>query len=162
LATLAEVLAACPNAPAAYGNCDNRPVSQAQLNTATLLREGNPLTTPGQVLLRRAHFTDGFSPRHVPADDWQLWLCLSRIAPLVGAGKTLLHWRQHARNASRDREKMYAAEACVLADWLARPDCTPDEKDAICYRQYRRTLAHARRTNYLRYLQLKFFGKKVP
>ncbi|MDQ8204988.1 glycosyltransferase family 2 protein [Pelagicoccus sp. SDUM812003] len=63
----------------------------------------NPIISPGQTLARRDTLakTGGFSPEIWGADDWDMYLKISKISTIVLSPKLGLHYRVHANNASK-------------------------------------------------------------
>ena len=54
-----------------------------------------------------------------PADDWDLWLRLSRLAPVGFLHDICARYRIHDYNESRNLLKMKRAEIIVLEDYLS-------------------------------------------
>jgi glycosyltransferase involved in cell wall biosynthesis len=76
-----------------------------------------PLTILARIdLLKRC---GGFAQTRAPADDWDLWLRMSRLAPLGFLPDICAHYRIHDCNESRNLLKMKRAEITVLNDYLA-------------------------------------------
>lgn len=75
----------------------------------------NSISTPGQVLIRRAALTrvGKFDTQAKPAEDWDLWLRLSLLGPLRYLPETVLDYRRHAANASSQLSKMRKADLYV-------------------------------------------------
>lgn len=79
--------------------CDpNEPTSFDMLAVA------NWLTSPGQLLMRRAAFerTGGFDVQLKGPDDWDMWLKLSLHAPLTFLHQPVLRYRVHDAQVSKD------------------------------------------------------------
>lgn len=74
-----------------------------------------PICTPGQVLIRRDAFeaVGGFDERLECAEDWDLWLRLSRIHPLLLVQSVVHEWRMGIHNTSENRTVMDRDEAAV-------------------------------------------------
>lgn len=60
----------------------------------------------------------GFTQSRAPADDWDLWLRISRLASFGFIADVCAHYRLHGRNESRHLLKMKRAEISVLIDYL--------------------------------------------
>jgi glycosyltransferase involved in cell wall biosynthesis len=95
---------------------DNEPTTFAALVYTSCI------TSPGQVLIRNSALKQagGFDPGTAPSDDWDLYLRLSRIGPIAFFPEPVLGWRQHDKNASRDRLKMKRSSVAVRRKLLAR------------------------------------------
>jgi glycosyltransferase involved in cell wall biosynthesis len=80
------------------------------------------ITSPGQVLIRNSSLRDagGFDPATAPSDDWDLYLRLSRIGHIAFVPDTVLGWRKHISNASRDRVKMKRSSVAVRTKLVSR------------------------------------------
>ena len=63
-----------------------------------------PLVSMSVPIVRRELLkrVGGFDPRCVPCDDWDLWLRLSRVTEFAFVDETLLDYRCHAAQQSRD------------------------------------------------------------
>lgn len=91
---------------------------------------GNCIMTPGQVLIRRAalNAVGAFDPACRPADDWDMWLRLSRLGDFVFLNQPLLHYRLHDNNASNNRRVMEGAEQVLRRKLLCVPENTEQQK----------------------------------
>lgn len=80
------------------------------------LFEGNPLMSPGQVLIRRTvvQAIGGFDERVWGADDFQLWFELARRGPFRMQDRIALYYRLHAGNASRQARRMCEETRTVI------------------------------------------------
>ncbi len=133
LETLAAALDACPKCVAVHGNmqfidAQGRPMTTSpiyrrrwiargqslielvatQPTTLGTLAIGNVIPTPGQVLIRRQAWDrfGQFDQAMTPADDWDLWLRLSANGTIAYRNEVVIGWRQHAHNASHQRQAM--------------------------------------------------------
>ena len=70
--------------------------------TFAVLAFHNYTLSPGTSLIRRSAFekVQGFDPRTVPCDDWDLALRISREGDYAFVNRVVLHWRRHAQAAS--------------------------------------------------------------
>jgi glycosyltransferase involved in cell wall biosynthesis len=85
----------------------------------TKLLSGNgiaPLTVLARFNLLKQ--CGGFIQKRAPADDWDLWLRMSRLAPLGFLSDVCAQYRIHDCNESRNLLKMKRAEIAVLEDYL--------------------------------------------
>lgn len=83
--------------------------------TFSVLAYANHILTPGQVLIRRSALraVGPFDPVCRPADDWDIWLRLSRLGDIAFVNRVVLRYRVHEGNASRHRRAMDQAEWTV-------------------------------------------------
>ncbi len=86
--------------------------------TLERLCESNPMTSPGQTLIRRPALAavGGLREAVWGADDWDLYFRLARRGRLVIRDRTALHYRVHAANASRQILKMVGHSLRVLRE----------------------------------------------
>ncbi len=70
----------------------------------------NPITTPGQALIRRSAFeaVGGFAEDVWGADDWDLWFRIIHQGEIVRIGDHVLRYRLHDSNASKNAPRLYA------------------------------------------------------
>ncbi len=81
----------------------------ALIDLATLLN-GNPIRTPGQTLFRTelVRQVGGFDQSIAGADDWDLYLKLARIKPILGVQRRCIQYRWHSGNNSRSYWRMWS------------------------------------------------------
>jgi glycosyltransferase involved in cell wall biosynthesis len=86
----------------------SRPETGPRLLTFESLFGGNPVASPGQVLIRKKHIQalGGFNPELWGSDDFDLWMRLSRITRFEHYDRIALLYRAHATNASSDLDRM--------------------------------------------------------
>ena len=91
----------------------DRPLDKAA-SRECMIREGNMILSPGQVLLRREAIPESWTEKamaHNGADDWLLWLCMHSENKTFALNREVLFIRElHYRNASFDCLKMEASE----------------------------------------------------
>lgn len=91
----------------------DRPLSDAA-SRACMVRKGNQILSPGQVLLRRSAIPACWLRRllsHNGADDWLLWLCMHEEGKRFAVNPDVLFIREvHYHNASLDCGKMALSE----------------------------------------------------
>ncbi len=82
----------------------------------------NPLGSPGQVLIRRSAFVavGGFDARIWGTDDWDLWLRLLEQYPARRVHRSIVAYRLHDDNASRDIARMYRSSLRVARQHVRR------------------------------------------
>ena len=96
--------------------------------TIAKLCESNPMTSPGQTLIRR-HALDaigGLREDIWGADDWDLYFRLARQGRQFRQKRIALHYRIHGANASHDTLRMVGNALQVLRENL--PDHEPAER----------------------------------
>jgi glycosyltransferase involved in cell wall biosynthesis len=104
----------------------------------------NPITTPGQVLIRRAALdrVGLFDSTADVAADWDLWLRLAQLGPLAFVPEVVIKYRQHGNNASRQLSKMRRAELYVrhklIAATAAEPTARGLARDGLRHFEMRR------------------------
>lgn len=83
--------------------------------TTELLR-GNPISSPGQVMLRAQTVRElgGFDPAIQGTEDWELWIRLSRLGEFVYEDRCSLLYRLQSQNASQNARKMFRAGLKVV------------------------------------------------
>lgn len=98
-----------------------------------LLRD-NCIWTPAMAAFRRSVVTlvGGFDENNSPAADYDLYLRISRDFPVVSHDQTVVDYRQHAHNMSRDPVLMLEATLTVLR--AQRPHVRHDPRRASAYR----------------------------
>jgi glycosyltransferase involved in cell wall biosynthesis len=76
----------------------------------------NPISTPGQCLVRVSHLPNGdvFDQRFAPCEDWALWFHLTRHHDIGVEHHEVLSYRDHDSSASRGYTKMYKQRVSVL------------------------------------------------
>ena len=86
--------------------------------TVARLCESNPLTSPGQALIRRCALTaiGGFRREIWGADDWDLYFRLTRQGSQIIRDRLALHYRLHGSNASHHTLKMVTNCLKVIKD----------------------------------------------
>jgi glycosyltransferase involved in cell wall biosynthesis len=67
--------------------------------TFSVLAVSNVITTPGQVIVRKAALAKA-APFKEPAADWQMWLGLSKQGPFAFVPRVVVGWRWHGGNIS--------------------------------------------------------------
>jgi glycosyltransferase involved in cell wall biosynthesis len=93
------------------------------------------ITTPGQVLVRRAHLPADppFDARVAPADDWDLWFRLALTGPIRLVDRLVLNYRLHDRNTSRNEALM--DKACIRArrKFYSMSSLTDEQRERVVY-----------------------------
>lgn len=86
--------------------------------------DGNPFVSPGQVLIDRMAIVEigGFDPEVWGADDFDVYMSLSRLGPILKAPNLGLYYRIHHSNASHNHLKMILNTKRVLTKQLSRLD----------------------------------------
>ena len=96
----------------------DRPLYKA-ISKECMIREGNMILSPGQVLMRRDAISNAWKENIMSnngADDWLLWLCmLSEGIKFVLNEEVLFIRKVHYSNASYDSLKMADSEQEVVA-----------------------------------------------
>ena len=96
----------------------DRPLYKA-ISRECMIREGNMILSPGQVLMRRDAISNAWKENIMTnngADDWLLWLCmLSEGIKFVLNEEVLFIRKVHYSNASYDSLKMADSEQEVVA-----------------------------------------------
>lgn len=84
----------------------------------------NPLTSPGQMLIRRSALPPRplFDPAVVPSDDWDLLLRITMNSTIVGISAPTLRYRTHSANVSRNTTKMRKSGVKMRLKWLSLLD----------------------------------------
>lgn len=106
------------------------PISdKAPTSFATLIL-WNPMCTAGLVLVRRSilQAAGGFDPKAVPADDWDMWIRLSRRSDLIFVDKVVLGWRKHDWNTSNDDRRMAGAVRYVIQKTYLSTENTEEQR----------------------------------
>ena len=85
---------------------------------------GNFIRTPGLALIRRQSLSAvgiwNEAPSLRGSEDWEMWLRLSDIAPIVRLPKPVLQYRVHSTNDSGNARKMHHASLILLKMEQAR------------------------------------------
>jgi glycosyltransferase involved in cell wall biosynthesis len=98
-------------------------------NYLLMLLESNPIECVGGAMIRRRAFIDvGLFDESFAAigqsDDYDLYLRLAQLGPLVRHTHWVVDYRQHSQNVSRDKERMLAGTMHAL-DKVERNDNLP-------------------------------------
>ncbi|MBO0729338.1 MAG: glycosyltransferase [Acidimicrobiaceae bacterium] len=166
VARLSSRLEADPTLVAAFGPCSRIDSSGVQISppeepvnvreaaggAVTLVRGPDrvgywrmlpvtPISTPGQVLIRRDALTqaDPFDPATVPCEDWDLWLRLARVGDFGVVAGEVLRYRDHISSASKRYALMMKQRETVLKKQrsLVAPSERRDLRVAWRYAMYR-------------------------
>lgn len=83
---------------------------------------GNPITSPGQTLIRASALREvgGFDENFWGVDDFDLWFRLSHEVKFLLSQRLGIYYRTHANNASKDVAKMYANTVDLFQTQIAR------------------------------------------
>jgi glycosyltransferase involved in cell wall biosynthesis len=117
-----------------------------------MLAYRNCILTMGQTLMRRSALEQAgpFVTEAAPCDDYDLYLRLAAVGPLAFIDRTVVAWRRHEGNASRNSERMAQSDRCVRRRALARAGSDQNERrliqrgwQAVCRNTARRRLAWA-------------------
>lgn len=165
LQCLVSTLDAHPQAPAAHGNgcyinADGRVMNDELAKTTRerlkfngrrvvkcrphepttfeIAATGQPIATPGMVLIRREALqrVGAFETTLLRAQDWDLWVRLSRLAPIVFVDAPVIRYRKHPDSASTKMLVMTRAVAKVRRRTVNAPENTPAQRD-FALRAYR-------------------------
>lgn len=116
----------------------------------------DPITTPGQVLIRRSALeaVGLYDGRASPAEDWDLWLRLAFEAPLRYLPETVLDYRRHSGNASGQLSRMRRGELYVRRKAItlatARPSLRAIAKASWRHTELERCVDRLRRADQFR------------
>lgn len=91
------------------------------------------IETPGLVLMRRMAFdrTEAFRSGTSPSEDWDLWLQLARLGPILHLPEVVLDKRVVPGSESRQRLKMRRAEPNMRRLWAREADLSRDERHTL-------------------------------
>ena len=91
------------------------------------------IETPGLVLMRRSAFdrTERFRGSTSPSEDWDLWLQLARLGPILHLPTIVLRKRIVPGSESRQALKMRRAEPSMRRLWARRENLSPDERHTL-------------------------------
>ncbi len=113
-----------------------------------VVASGPAIITPGCVLIRRkvAEKIGGFDQRLAPAEDWDYWARLCRIAPMRFVDISTIRYRQHSLNNSSNRKKAVKAVQRVRHRLMYSPDSSVNQQRIAvgAYRAFYRMMALAR------------------
>jgi glycosyltransferase involved in cell wall biosynthesis len=73
----------------------------------------------------------GFDPLAVPADDWDLWIRLSRLGPIAFSHHVVASHRRHDLNQSLDPEKLTRANRYLRKKLAESPENTAQQRAAV-------------------------------
>ncbi len=100
--------------------------------------DGSPLPTPEEICIERDHYLNllywcyiyipasvmfrrnvfesviGFNPSLSPAEDWDLYLRITKIFPIYCHNKEVAEYRRHSQNSSRNSARMLKSCMAVL------------------------------------------------
>jgi glycosyltransferase involved in cell wall biosynthesis len=88
-----------------------------QGNVGDALIRGNPISSPGQALVRAetVRKIGAFDPAIRGAEDWDLWIRLGQAGTFIYENRIALHYRQQPQNSvSSNPRKMFGAGIQVL------------------------------------------------
>ena len=112
-------------------------VCRPRRNYFRTLLESNPLGGPGACMIRAGAFraAGGFDESLRMAEDYELWLKLARLGPVVRHTRCVLEARRHGGNVSSDQPAMLASTLLVL-ERLA-PQLPPKDRARIAHAKRR-------------------------
>lgn len=95
----------------------------------------NRITT-STVLLRRSAFdrAGGFDDRFCPAEDYRLWLMVSRFGRAAKIDQPLAAYREHPGQLQVQVARMFAATAAVVEQTIADAGIAPGDLDGLAAR----------------------------
>jgi glycosyltransferase involved in cell wall biosynthesis len=95
------------------------------------------ITMPATVMYRRARLVQAgaFDARNRCAEDYDVYLRLTRSFPIVDHYAEVAEYRQHGGTLSRDAERMLIATLAVLHRHRPGPDATPGHRAAYRARE---------------------------
>lgn len=104
------------------------------LNVALLFE--NPICHPSMMVRLSTLRARGLEYPDIPyAEEYSLWVALSRIAPLANLPEPLLRYRCHAQQVSRSRNEIQCASMNnVIAGQLARLGIAASSRDIILHK----------------------------
>lgn len=126
-----ELLRQCPQAVLCYGYGESFGLAQNYRVPATAgphgrvhneVLGGNPILSPGQVLLRTevVRKLGKFDLSLAKVEDWDMWIRLSAVGEFVYEHRCSLHYRIHGDNMSQNTDGMFACGLQVLHKHLGR------------------------------------------
>jgi glycosyltransferase involved in cell wall biosynthesis len=141
--TAVEVFQAAPEAALTFGRCRvvSAPGAPGTTKVQTIrnhsyeeLLRDNPIWTPAMAAFRRRVLdaVGVFDEHNSPAADYDLYLRISRQFPVVSPDATVVDYRQHSDNMSRDPVLMLDATLTVLRRQQA--EIRHDARRAAAYR----------------------------
>lgn len=94
------------------------------------LAYNNCIMTPGTLLIRRSALEKIalFDPSLTHAEDWDVWLRLSLIAPIVQIDRYVLRYRQHGAGASASKQRIHQGELAVRRKLAAMPGLSQEQR----------------------------------
>jgi glycosyltransferase involved in cell wall biosynthesis len=112
----------------------------------------NCISTPGQVLIRKSALdrVGKFDAAANPAEDWDLWIRLSLLAPLAFLPQTVLDYRRHTGNMSTQFSRMrkadlYVRHKALKASAASDPDASRTARVSLRYAELDRCMTRLRR-----------------
>lgn len=112
----------------------DRPLDKA-VSRECMVREGNMILSPGQVLIRREAVPESWLRNVMQnngADDWLLWLCMHADGRQFAVNSRPLFIREvHYQNASFDSLKMAASEREAVGIIVNEKLLRREERDAL-------------------------------
>lgn len=106
----------------------------------------NPTRSPGQTLIRAATLKqiNGFDESIWGADDYDLYIRLSKKGDFIYVNHLALYYREHAENASKDFRRHYRNVCAVHRKHLGRYPFASDNKLwLLTYHQWRQAYVRA-------------------
>jgi hypothetical protein len=131
-------LALCGSAIETFGDHPVTPwvrhFEPAALKIALLFE--NPICHPSIMLRRSLLQTHGLEYPHVPyAEEYSLWVALSRVAPIANLAEPLLRYRAHPQQVSRSRNEIQCASMnLVLLEQLSHLGIEASPQDLILHK----------------------------
>ena len=85
---------------------------------------GNRFYSPGQVLIRRSAFdaSGGFRGAFNGCEDWELWVRLAMLGPIIADNRLTLEYRFHDGNFSR-KVALMCSTACRVVEEITKSLC---------------------------------------
>jgi glycosyltransferase involved in cell wall biosynthesis len=136
-------------------------ICRPRKNYFLMLLEGNPIWSPGAVMMRRAAFiAAGHFNESLPmGEDYELYLKLARLAPFVQHTFCVLEYREHSANASLAQERMFSATMAVLD--RIEPSLTTAERKRLPYARRRWRHLFRRSSSFTYRLEGLYYGVRA-
>jgi glycosyltransferase involved in cell wall biosynthesis len=131
--------------------------------TLAELAVGNPMWPPATALFRASaiHATGPFDETYRVQEDWQMWLRLSQHGPIAAIATTVVDYRQHGNNLTRDWHRNYVHQDRLRRQFIDDP-VIPTEARALALAAWRCQLREAAGVELRRLARQLYRGRPKP
>lgn len=115
----------------------------------TIFFHSNPVSAPTTMIRKDALLKVGGFDERLVMEDWDCWLRLSTVGPVLKIDQALAAYRLHETNAHKNLQKMLPAVLRTFAKFIAQHDdlLAPVDMKTNWRKNLKRLYSYARRSN---------------